>query len=154
MLTNSNNQQLTCNSGGPYDANSSAPYEPLEAGKYCPDMDDDYGTNQNGANGGGFKIKDQFLLVGTRYPVTLSKTSAACAARTAGTTNCYRTKTTYADVLLTGNNGIAGASTALLWDSWIHGTVSAGADVLVKLYNSSNTFVAETTTNGSGQFLV
>jgi hypothetical protein len=153
MLTNSNNQQLTCNSGGPYDANSSAPYEPLEAGLYCPDMDDDFGTDQNGANGGGFKIKDQFLLVGTRYPVTLSKTSAACAARTAGTTNCYRTKTTYADVLLTGNNGIAGASTALLWDSWIHGTVSAGAGVLVKLYNSSNTFVAETTTNGSGQFL-
>ena len=152
-LTNSNNQELTCNTGGPYDANSSAPYEPLEAGKYCPDMDDDFNTNQNGANGGGFKIKDQFLLLGTRYPVTLSKTSSACAARTAATTNCYRTKTTYADVLLTGNNGIAGATTALLWDSWIHGTVSAGSGVLVKLYNSSNTYIAEVTTNGSGQFL-
>jgi 5-hydroxyisourate hydrolase-like protein (transthyretin family) len=153
VLTNSNNQQLTCNSGGPYDANSSAPYEPLEAGKYCPDMDDDFNTNQNGANGGGFKIKDQFLLVGTRYPVTLSKTSAPCTARTALSTGCYRTKTTYADVLLTGNNGIAGATTALLWDSWIHGTVSAGSGVLVKLYNSSNTYIAEVTTNGSGEFL-
>lgn len=152
-LTNSNNQQLTCNSGGPYDANSSAPYEPLEAGKFCPDMDDDFNTNQNGANGGGFKIKDQFLLVGTRYPVTLSKTSAACTARTAGSTNCYRTKTTYADVLLTGNNAIAGAATALMWDAWIHGTVSAGSGVLVKLYNSSNTYITEVTTNASGQFL-
>ncbi|AFM14592.1 carboxypeptidase-like regulatory domain-containing protein [Turneriella parva] len=152
-LTNSNNQQLTCNSGGPYDANSSAPYEPLAAGLYCPDMDDDFNTNQNGANGGGFKIKDQFLLVGTRYPVTLSKTSAACTARTAATTNCYRTKTTYADVLLTGNNAIAGAATALMWDSWIHGTVTAGSGVLVKLYNSSNTYITEVTTNASGQFL-
>jgi len=153
-LTNSNNQQLTCVSGGPYDANSSAPYEPLEAGKYCPDMDDDFGTNQNGANGGGFKIKDQFLLVGTRYPVTLSKTSAACAARSSGASDCYRTKTTYADVLLTGNNGVAGATVALYWDSWIHGTVSAGSGVTVKLYNASNTYITETVTNGAGEFLL
>ncbi len=148
-LTNSNNQLLTCNSGGPYDAP-----EPLIAGLYCPDMDDDFGTQQNGANGGGFKIKDQFLLLGTRYPVTLSKTSAACAARSSGASDCYRTKSTYADVLLTGNNAVAGATVALSWDSWIHGTVSAGSGVTVKLYNASNTYITETVTNGAGEFLL
>lgn len=153
-LTSSNNQQLTCNSGGPYDANVSSPYEPLQAGKYCPDMDDDFNTAQNGAAGGGFKIKDQFLLLGTRYPVSVSKTSAACTARTPATSSCYKTKTTYADVLLTGNNAVAGGTVALYWDSWIHGTVSAGSGVTVKLYNASNTYITETVTNASGQFLL
>ena len=153
-VTNSNNQVINCNTGGPYDQNASAPYEPLAAGFYCPDMDDDYNTAQSGANGGGFTIKDQFLLVGTRYTVTLSKTSTNCTNRSAGATNCYKTKTTYADVLLTGRNAIPGMTQALYWDSWIHGTVSAGAGVTIKLYNSSNTYITETVSTAGGAFIL
>jgi hypothetical protein len=150
-LTNSNNQQITCytgGNGGTYDP------EPLAPGFYCPDMDDDPGTPNYGANGGGFKIKDQFLLLGNRYPITLSKTSTNCTNRAPAATNCYKTKTTYADVLLTGNNAIPGLTQALYWDSWIYGTVSAGAGVKVKLYNNSNTFITETTSGAGGAFLL
>lgn len=153
-LTNSNNMQITCNSGGPYDQNASAPYEPLAAGFYCPDMDDDFNTPQNGAGGGGFKIKDQFLLLGNRYSITLSKTSTNCTTRNPAATNCYKTRTTYADVLLTGNNAIPGLTQALYWDAWIYGTVSAGSGVTVKLYNASNTYITETVTTAGGAFLL
>lgn len=150
MLTTSNNQQISCLSGGPYNT------EPLAIGQYCPDMDDNYGTTAFGLNGGGFKIKDQFLLLGNRYTITLSKTSAACAARSAAATNCYRTKTTFADVQLTGNNAISSGTVQLNYDSWIYGSVTggAGAGVTVKLYNSSNTYIAQATTDSSGNFLL
>lgn len=151
-LTNSNNQQISCFTGGNagiYDAP-----EPLAPGFFCPDMDDDFGTPNSGANSGGFKIKDQFLLLGNRYLVTLSKTSAACASRATGASDCYRTKTTYADVLLTGNNAIPGLTQSLFWDAWIYGTVSAGAGVKVRLHNDSDTFIRETTTTSGGAFLL
>ncbi|HMY11764.1 MAG TPA: carboxypeptidase-like regulatory domain-containing protein, partial [Turneriella sp.] len=60
-LTNSNNQQITCYTGG--NAGTYDSPEPLAPGLFCPDMDDDFGTTNFGANGGGFKIKDQFLLL-------------------------------------------------------------------------------------------
>jgi len=172
-LTTSNNQNISCVSGGPYNS------EPLGANQFCPDMDDNFGTNAAGAGGGGFKIKDSFLLLGNRYPVTLSYTSAACTNRTAGTSNCYRTKTQYADVLLTGNNAISGGGTIeLQWDAWITGnivvmdraagtalenhtvctaawnvdTTCAGAGVTVKLYDASNKYITQTVTDASGNY--
>lgn len=158
-LTSSNNQQISCTSGGPYNS------EPLAIGQYCPDMDDNYGTLDNGGKNpsaydntpwGGFKIKDQFLLLGNRYTITLSKTSALCTARSTTATNCYRTKTTFADVQLTGNNSISSGTVTLNYDSWIYGSVTggAGAGVTVKLYNSANTYIAQTTTDAAGNFIL
>ncbi len=151
-LTNSNNQQITCYTGG--NAGTYDSPEPLAPGLFCPDMDDDFGTTNYGANGGGFKIKDQFLLLGNRYLITLSKTSANCTNRVAAANDCYKTRTTYADVLLTGNNAIPGLTQALYWDAWIYGTVSAGAGVTVKMYNASDTYITETTTTAGGAFLL
>lgn len=150
-LQNSNKQQLTCTTGGPYNA------QPLLVGQYCPDMAGITSpiSGTLGDNAGGAKMQNDFLFVGNRYDVTLSKTTSACTNRQAGTSNCYRSKSTYVDV--NGNqldNPVPGQKVALYWDAWIHGTVSAGTGVTVKLYNASNTYITETTTNGSGQFVL
>ncbi|HRP70233.1 MAG TPA: carboxypeptidase regulatory-like domain-containing protein, partial [Turneriella sp.] len=148
-IVNSNNQTHICPTGGPYNP------EPLSETDFCPDMDDDFGTANYGANGGGFKIKSQFIFLGNRYNIELSKTSAACQARTTGATGCYRSKTLFSDIYLTGNNAITGEKTNLLWDSWIEGTVTggAGAGVVVKLYDVNNTYLTQTTSTAGGKFI-
>lgn len=147
VVVDSNNQTRTCMSGGPYQA------EPLADTDFCPDMDDNFGTTNFGAGGGGFKIKDMFLLLGNRYNVTLTKAAAGCSTRTNGTTGCYRSKTTFSDVLLTGNNAISAGTVPLMWDAWIHGSTTGGAGVTVKMYDSNLTLIQQTTTDASGNYL-
>lgn len=144
-VVDSNNQSITCITGGPYNA------EPLNEGEYCPDLSD----IPTGPANDGFKVKSMFLLLGKRYNIELKKTSAACIARTTGTSGCYRTKTVYSDLYLTLNNAISGEKTQLMWDAWIEGTVTggAGAGVVVKLYDNNDTYLTQTTTNGSGKFI-
>lgn len=124
-------------------------------------------------------MQNDFLLLGTRYTVNFSKTSTACTNRTPLTTNCFRPRTTYVDMQLVGDNPISGGSISLSWDAWIHGTVSisdpatsgatsphtvcsglwssnltcVGDNVTVKLYDAGGTYVSQTTTDASGNFM-
>jgi hypothetical protein len=155
VLTNSNNQQITCTSSGAYNA------LPLQPGEYCPDLTgittpmtlNIANPTARTNNSGGFKVQDDFLFLGNRYAVSISKTNAACTSRNNGATGCYRTNTTYVDINLIGDNAISGTVSQLKWDAFIHGTVSAGSGVLVKLYDSSNTYIAQATTDGASRFM-
>lgn len=167
-MLNSNNKLLTCitgvgqSPGGPYDAIAGVP-NPLPVGKYCPDLSgitspmsmalpyasDPARTN----NSGGVKFQNDFLFIGTRYNVNVSKTSANCTSRSSAATQCYRSITTYVDMAITGDNPVSGQVVKLPWDAWIHGTTTGGAGVTVTLYTSSNTLIAQTTTDASGGFL-
>lgn len=151
-LKNSNNQDLTCTTNGPYNA------RPLQAGEYCPDMKGLLSpiTNIMDDNAGGARIENDFLFVGKRYDITISKTSANCTARVNATTDCFKTVQTYANVTsAAGDNPVSGQKVPLYWDSWIHGLISpAGSGATVKLYDSSNTFLTQTTTDGTGRFVL
>lgn len=156
-LKNSNNQVLQCvtgvgkSPGGPYDP------VPLAVGAYCPDLSGITSpiSGTVGDNNGGIKMQNDFLLLGTRYDVTFTRTSTNCTNRNPlNTTGCYRTKTSFVDVNYTGDNPISGGQVAMLWDSWIYGSVNAGSGVTVKLYDWNNTYITETVTDGSGNFLL
>lgn len=164
-LTNSNNQVLQCVTGlgvapaGPYDT------VPLAVGAYCPNLAGITSpvTGTVGDNSGGMKMQNDFLLLGTRYSVSLSKTDANCAARvqnSAVANQCYRSVSTYVDVSLVGDNPISGGSVKMYWDAYIYGTVvvtGVGTPIsgaTVKLYDSSNTYITQATTSATGAFLL
>ncbi|MBX3722590.1 MAG: carboxypeptidase regulatory-like domain-containing protein [Turneriella sp.] len=175
-VTSSNNQILQCVTStgaypsGPYDSINGVP-SILPAGAYCPDLTgiaSPMSTSLPAAparnnNSGGFKIQNDFLFLGQRYTVTGTKAHASCAARNSAVVAaaacspncCYRSVSTYVDVGLTGDNAVSGAVIPMQWDSWIYGqTTTGGAGVTVKLYSSTNTLLATTTTTGaSGDFI-
>ncbi len=164
-LTNSNNQVLQCVTGlgvapgGPYDA------VPLAVGAYCPNLAGITSpvTGTVGDNSGGVKLQNDFLLLGTRYTVSLSRTDANCTARVQDDTvanQCYRSVSTYVDVSLVGDNPISGGSVKMMWDAYIYGTVvvtGVGTPIsgaTVKLYDNTNTYITQTNTSATGTFLL
>jgi hypothetical protein len=197
-IMNSNNKLLTCissvgkNPSGPYDAIAGVP-NPLPVGTYCPDLTGitspmSMALPYTGAaartnNSGGVKFQNDFLFIGNRYTVNISKTSANCTSRANTAGGCYRAATSYVDMGVTGDNPIPGSYYQLKWDSWIHGTArvkdpytpanvctaSNGATnltscpgaschctlsgIAVKLYDDSNTYLTETTTDTNGRFV-
>lgn len=191
-LTDSNNQSVSCltSVGNPgtsaFDSINGVP-DPLPIGSYCPDLynitspmslavpNPTARTN----NSGGFKFQDDFLFIGNRYTLNLSKTSAACTSRASTANGCYKSFSTYADLYSVGDNAMASNYVSMKWDSWIYGSVQiqdpylpastvcpvgggcpgagctcALANVNVYLYDNSNTFLTQTTTDSSGKFLI
>lgn len=167
-LMNSNNKLLTCISslgkdpGGPYDAIAGVP-NPLPVGAYCPDLTGitspmSMALPYTGApvrtnDSGGVKFQNDFLFIGNRYTVNIAKTNTNCTNRVAAASNCYRSVSTYVDMGLTGDNPVSGQVVKLPWDAWIHGVATGGSGVTVTLYDSSNTYIAQTTTDAGGAFL-
>jgi|GEM_PF-3902346 len=164
-LTNSNNQVLQCVTGtgvapsGPYDN------VPLAVGAYCPNLAGITSpvTGTIGDNTGGAKLQNDFLLLGNRYSVSLSRTDANCTARvqnSAVANQCYRPVSTYVDVSLVGDNPISGGSVKMIWDAYIYGTVVVTgpatpiSGATVKLYDNTNTYVTQATTSATGTFLL
>ncbi len=131
-VTNSNNKLLTCissvgkNPGGPYDSGS-----PLPVGTYCPDLSTvtspmttliPYtGAPARTNNSGGVKFQNDFLYIGNRYTLNVSKTSANCTSRANTASGCYRAATSYVDMGVTGDNAVSGGTVRLIWDSWLYG---------------------------------
>lgn len=162
-LTNSNNQVLQCVTGtgvapsGPYDV------VPLAVGAYCPNLAGITSpiSGTIGDNNGGVKFQNDFLFLGSRYTVNMTFAAAGCATRSPGAFPCFKPVTSYVDLFFTGDNPMSGVSKPMYFDIFIMGTVEDSvtsatkiAGATVKVYDSVNTLITQTTTDAAGKFLI